>query len=121
MIVTTRLSLDIVRYLNGRNQGTPHQWTTLGEIADHIYGPQDVVFGQAVDLARCRGWIIVEGQSISKRACLTKAGCSLHLPAALHSSASYPPSSVSQERTGGQQSMARLPLIESKKAVTGLF
>src|SRR5262245_56725346 len=87
MIVTTRLSLDIVRYLNGRNQGTPHQWTTLGEIAHHIYGPQDVVFGQAVNLARCRGWIIVEGKSTSRRACLTKAGSLPVLPASTGSSA----------------------------------
>src|SRR5215470_1184290 len=80
MIVTTRLSLDIVRYLNCRTHGTSHQWTTLREIADRIYGPQDIVFSQAIDLAKCRGWIIVEGKSASRRACLTKAGSSLVLP-----------------------------------------
>jgi hypothetical protein len=77
MIMTSILSIEIVRYLKRRTQGTPHQWTTLGEVADHIYGPEDLVFGQAVDVARCRGWIIVEGKSTSRRACLTKAGCSL--------------------------------------------
>ena len=49
MIVTSKLSIEIVRYLNRRTQGAPHQWTTLGEIADHVYGPEDIVFGQAVD------------------------------------------------------------------------
>ena len=77
MIVTSMLSIDIVRYLNRRTEATPYQWTTLCEVADHIYGPEDLVFSQAVDLARCRGWIIVEGKSPSRRACLTKAGCSL--------------------------------------------
>jgi hypothetical protein len=80
MIVTSRLSIEIVRYLNRRTQGAPHQWTTLGEIADYIYGAPDLAFNQAVDLARCRGWIIVEGNFTSRRACLTKAGCSLDLP-----------------------------------------
>ena len=119
MIVTSRLTIDIVRYLNCRTQRTPHHWVTLGEIADHIYGPQDVVFGQAVDLARCRGWIIVEGQSTSKRACLTKAGCSLLLPAALHSSASYQPSSVSQETTGGQQEHGSAPAHREQRGGYG--
>ena len=86
MIVTSKLSIEIVRYLNRRTQGAPHQWTTLGEIADHIYGPQDLAFGQAVDLAWCRGWIIVEGRATSRRACLTKAGCSLVLSATDRSS-----------------------------------
>ena len=80
MIVTSRLSMEIVQYLNCRTQSTPHQWVTLGEIADHIYGPQDLVFSQVVDLARCRGWIIVEGNPTSRRACLTKTGCSLDFP-----------------------------------------
>jgi hypothetical protein len=79
VIVTTRLSLDIVRYLNCRTQSVSLQWTALGEIADHIHGPRDVVFSQAVDLARCRGWIIVEGKSPSRRVRLTKAGSSLVL------------------------------------------
>src|SRR5262249_47681613 len=99
MNITSRLSIDIVRYLNRRTQGTSYRWTTLGEIADHIYGPQDVLFGQAVDLARCRGWIVVEGKSASRRACLTKAGCSAVLSAGLHSSALRQPPTVCQERT----------------------
>ena len=81
MIVTPGLSVDVVRYLDLRTQRRPYQWTALREIADHVYGPvhgpEDLAFSQAVDLARCRGWIIVEGNSPSKRACLTKAGCSL--------------------------------------------
>src|SRR5262245_17716351 len=85
--VTTRLSLDIVRYLNCRTHRVPRQWTALGEVADHIHGPQDVVFSQAVDLARCRGWILVEGKSTSRRARLTKAGSSLALRASTGSSA----------------------------------
>jgi len=121
MIVTSRLSIDIVRYLNSRTQGTPHHWTTLGEIADHVYGTQDVVFNQAVDLARCRGWIIVEGNSPSRRACLTKAGCSLDRPVGPHSSASYPPSTVSQERTGGRQEHGSAPAHREQKAVAELF
>jgi CheY-like chemotaxis protein len=79
MIVTSRLAVDIVRYLNRRSRGVPHHWVTLTEIAGHVYGLQDITFGQAVDLARIRGWIIVEGQFPSRRACLTKAGCSLVL------------------------------------------
>jgi hypothetical protein len=79
MIVTSMLSIDIVRYLNDRTEATPYRRTTLGEVADQIYGPEDLVFGQAVDLARCRGWVIVEGNSPSRRVCLTKAGCSLVL------------------------------------------
>jgi len=86
-IVTARLSLDIVRYLNCRTHRVPRQWTALGEVADHIHGPQDVVFSQAVDLARCRGWILVEGKSTSRRARLTKAGSSLALRASTGSSA----------------------------------
>ena len=77
MIVTSRLSIDIVRYLDRRNQGVPLRWTLLGEIADHVYGPEDLAFNQAVDLARLRGWIIVEGKSPWRRAGQTKAGCSL--------------------------------------------
>lgn len=79
MIVTSRLSIDIVRYLDHRNQGVPLRWTLLSEVADHVHGPEDVAFNQAVDLARCRGWIIVEGKSPWRRAGLTKAGCSLVL------------------------------------------
>lgn len=79
MIVTSRLSIDIVRYLDLRNRGVPLRWTLLNEIADHVYGPEDVTFNQAVDLARCRGWIIVEGKSPWRRAGQTKAGCSLVL------------------------------------------
>ena len=109
MIATSRLSIEIVRYLNGRTQGTPHQWTTLGEIADHICGPQDLAFNQAVDLARCRGWIIVEGMSTSKLACLTKAGCSLVFPVGPHSSTSCQPPTVGHERTGGRQEHGSAP------------
>jgi hypothetical protein len=79
MIVTSRLSIDIVRYLDRRTQGVPLRWTLLSEIADHVYGPEDLALNQAVDLARCRGWIIVEGKPPSRRASLTKAGCSLVL------------------------------------------
>ena len=79
MIVTSMLSVEIVRYLNRRTESTPHQWTTLDEVADNICGSQDLAFRQAVDLARCRGWIVAEGQSPSRRACLTKAGCLLVL------------------------------------------
>jgi hypothetical protein len=121
MFVTSRLSVDIVRYLNRRTQGTPHRWTTLGEIADHVYGPQDVVFSQAVDLARCRGWIIVEGKSTSRRACLTKAGCSLVLSAGLHSSASCQPSTVGQERMRGRQEHGSARVRREQKAVAGLL
>jgi hypothetical protein len=81
VIVTTRLSLDIVRYLNCRTQGVPLQWTASGEVADHIHGPQDIVFNQAVDMGRCGGWIILEGNSTSRRVRLTKAGISLALRA----------------------------------------
>jgi hypothetical protein len=83
MIVTPRLSVDIVRYLSRRTQSRPLRWVALSEIADHVYGPEDVAFSQAVDLARCRGWIIVEGKAPSKRACLTKAGCLLVPPAVM--------------------------------------
>jgi hypothetical protein len=121
MIETSRLSIEIVRYLNGRTQGTSHQWTTLGEIADHIYGPQDLVFNQAVDLARCRGWIIVEGKSASRLACLTKPGCSLVLPLGPQNSTSCQPPAVSHERTGGQQEHGTAPahraLIAAASAV----
>jgi hypothetical protein len=79
MIVTSSLSIDIVRYLDRRNQGVPLRWTLLSEIADHVYGPEDLAFNQAVDLARLRGWIIVEGKSPWRRAGQTKAGCSLVL------------------------------------------
>jgi len=109
MIETSRLSIEIVRYLNGRTQGAPHQWTTLGEIADRIYGPQDLVFNQAVDLARCRGWIIVEGMSTSRLACLTQAGCSLVFPVGPHNSTSCQPPTVGHERTGGQQEHGSAP------------
>jgi hypothetical protein len=121
MIVTSRLSIDIVRYLHRRTQGTSHQWTTLGEVADHIYGPQDVLFGQAVDLARCRGWIIVEGKSASRRACLTKAGCSLVPSAGLHSSASCQPPTVCQERTGKRQEHGSAPAHRKQKTAAGLL
>jgi hypothetical protein len=83
MIVTPWLSVDIVRYLSRRTQSRPLRWVALSEIADHVYGPEDVAFSQAVDLARMRGWIIVEGKAPSKRACLTKAGCLLVPPAAM--------------------------------------
>jgi hypothetical protein len=76
MIVTAKQSADIIRYLVQSASGTPNQWTTLCRIADHLHMVEDVSFGQAVDLARCRGWLIVEGTSV-KRACLTKAGRSL--------------------------------------------
>jgi len=109
MIETSRLSIEIVRYLNGRTQGAPHQWTTLGEIADRIYGPQDLVFNQAVDLARCRGWIIVEGMSTSRLACLTQAGCSLVFPVGPHNSTSCQPPTVGHERMGGQQEHGSAP------------
>ena len=103
MIVTSRLGVEIARYLNRRTKSTPRQWVTLGEIADHIYGPQDLVFSQAVDLARCRGWIVVEGSSTSKRACLTKAGCSLGLPVDPRSSAhaSHPPLAMRERGVKG--------------------
>jgi hypothetical protein len=81
MIATSRLSIKIVRYLDRRAQGALHYWISLGEISDHVCGSQDIVFGQAVDLARCRGWILAEGNSAYRRACLTKAGCWLVLPA----------------------------------------
>ena len=121
MIVTTRLSLDIVRYLNCRTQGVPLQWTALGEIADHVYGPEDLAFNQAVDLARCRGWIMVEGKSPSRRVCLTKAGCSLFLSACLHSSASCQPSTDSQESMRGRQEHGSAPVHQEQKAVTGVL
>ena len=79
-MLISRLSIEIVRYLDRRTEGALHQWIALGEIADHVYRSDDIVFGQAVDLARCRGWILAEGKSESRRACLTKAGCRLALP-----------------------------------------
>ena len=77
MIVTPTLSLDIVRYLQRRTGGLPKQWVALSEVAGAVRGTDDCIFSQAVDLARCRGWILVEGKSTTKRACLTKAGCQL--------------------------------------------
>jgi hypothetical protein len=77
MIVTSRLSVEIVRYLDRRNHGVPLRWTLLSEIANHVHGTEDIAFNQAVDLARCRGWITVEGKSPWRRAGQTKAGCAL--------------------------------------------
>jgi hypothetical protein len=77
VIVTPRLSVDIVRYLQRRTDGLPQQWVALSDVAGAVRGTDDSIFAQAVDLARCRGWIFVEGKSTTKRACLTKAGCLL--------------------------------------------
>lgn len=107
MIVTSRLSIDIVRYLDLRNQGVPLRWTLLNEIADHVYGPEDVSFNQAVDLARCRGWIIVEGKSPWRRAGQTKTGCSLVQASATPTAARKPSDAVGAEpvtRCGPSQS-----------------
>ena len=108
MIVTSKLSVEIAQYLNRRTQSMPRQWVTLGEIADHIYGPQDIVFSQAVDVARCRGWIIVEGNPTSRRAALTKAGCSLDLRSVLAVGVPCKPPTVSHERTGRQNTAEAL-------------
>ena len=77
MIVTSRLSIAIVRYLDLRNQSVPLRWTPLSEIADNVHGPEDLAFNHAVDVAKCRGWIIVEDKSPWRHAAQTKAGCSL--------------------------------------------
>ena len=104
MIVTSRLAVDIVRYLNRRSGGVPHHWVTLTEIAGHVHGPQDITFGQAVDLARIRGWIIVEGKAPSRRACLTKAGCLL-----VSMAVTGPDSSASSQRgmRGGRENKTK--------------
>jgi hypothetical protein len=74
MIPTAILCADIVRYLSLRNVG---RWACVSEIADHIWVGADLVFDNAIDLARCRGWIVVEGKSPTRRARLTEAGLRL--------------------------------------------
>jgi hypothetical protein len=81
MMVTSQLSIDIVRYIDQRAHGAAREWVALSEIADHVCGPQSIEFDQAVDLARCKGWIIVEGKSASRRACLTSERCLASLAA----------------------------------------
>ena len=70
VIVTSRLSVDIVRYLQRRTDALPKQWVALSDVAEAVRGTDDLIFDQAVDVARCRGWIFVEGKSTAKRACL---------------------------------------------------
>jgi hypothetical protein len=49
----------------------------LTEVVDAFAEFDDIAFSQAVDVARCRGWITIEGKASARRACLTKAGCML--------------------------------------------
>ena len=76
MIVTPRTCMDIVQYLHQRTNGTPNGWVSLYEVVEAVGGVRDLRFAQGVGLAQCRGWIRMEGKSVS-RICLTEAGCSL--------------------------------------------
>lgn len=77
MIPTPTLCARIVRYLSQRNPERATEWTKTSEIADGTLGGDDLAFDDAIDLARCRGWIVVAGNSPTKRARLTKAGLRL--------------------------------------------
>jgi len=77
MIVTSTLTIDIIRYLRRRSAKNPVQWVCIGEVADNVCAAGDIVFAQAIDLARSRGWIVAEGKASTRRVRLTKAGYGL--------------------------------------------
>jgi len=77
MIPTPTLCARIVRYLSQRDLGRVSEWTSTSEIAHGTFGGDDLVFNDAIDLAKCRGWIVVAGISPARRARLTKAGLRL--------------------------------------------